>query len=104
MIFYVVQPSTNEDLLEALSILSTYHVHMQVFTNQGDWLNGGYFIVTSIDDGDKEDDYRTSEICFQMTFHQDGSKHRCDHCRAMDETDEGSCGHLTFNKVIVPAF
>ncbi len=92
---FVIKPDNAVDWQHAVLMLSYYMVKMEAFSD-GDNMDSAYMIVRKC--GDKDEQLRLAEMCFQMNWHQVGSL--CPHCS--DDLD--SCGHLTFNRPIIPAF
>ena len=89
---FAIKPENPDDWQHAMFILSTYFVKIESYSNEED-ADTTYIIVR----GD-QDQVRLAEMAFQMNWHQVGA--RCPHC----SPDLDTCGHLTFNKPINPAF
>jgi hypothetical protein len=94
--FYIV-PENKEDLIEALGILSFYHVAAVSYIAEPDDLDTIYLAIIPdhYDHEEGDDDVGLAESAFQMNWHQGG---KCPEC-----TDE-ICGCMVFTKPIKPAF
>ena len=103
---FVIKPEKDGDWVDAMFILSHYHALVGFYSN-AESPNTVYMVVQpdedrSKDKEDAENQLYLAEMCFQMNWHQYGTK-LCPHC--IDHADKfDTCGHLTFSKPVNPAF
>lgn len=89
--FYIV-PKDAEALMEAMKILSYYHVAAEAYSDDGENL---HLAIIPDHYESEDDDVGLAEMAFQMNFHQGG---KCPECT------EQPCGCMVFTKPIKPAF
>jgi hypothetical protein len=89
--FFIV-PKTPEDLMEAMKLLSNYHVAAESYLDNADNL---YLSIIHDHYESEDDDVRLAEMAFQMNWHQGGE---CPECT------EQPCGCMVFTKPIKFAF
>jgi hypothetical protein len=110
---FVIHPENAADWQHAMFILSHYRdLYCELFSDAEE-ASSTYMVVSDTEPGFEWPDgmdttaaqnLRLAEMAFQMNWHQKGG-HRCVHCDALPEPlQEETCGHLTFNKIINPAF
>jgi hypothetical protein len=103
---FIIQPANPAEWQSAMFMLSYYHVYIELYSD-GENQESTYMVVsTPGTDGEQE---RLAEMCFQMNWHQKGNL--CPHCTKQDtdgtsddDVSDDVCGHLTFDKLIKPAF
>jgi len=114
---FVIYPENAADWQHAMFILSHYKGLSCELFSDAEEASSTYMVVDAIPPGfvmateEEElkvyDNLRMVEMALQMNWHQkDGHiSGRCIHCDALPEPlREETCGHLTFNKPIKPAF
>ena len=130
--FFVVKPISLIEWQHAMFILSYYHVDIAAFSNGDDPLST-YMVVGAIhpkserikgQDINPQEQLRLAEMAFQLNWHQVGNL--CPHCHCTEvdvcascvvnyscddvrgdcgvKAGPTTCGHLTFNRPIIPAF
>jgi hypothetical protein len=107
---FVIHPENPSDWANAMFIMSYYkELHCEMFSD-GENDETAYMVVSAAPPGydlpsdEALNNLRMAEMAFQMNWHQK-SHFRCGHCDALpDPLREKTCGHLTFNKIINPAF
>lgn len=92
-----------DDVRHAMLILSYYHVMSEVYSD-GENPDSCYMVVKAnpIMGDHQQDALRMAEMAFQMNHRQVGMI--CPHCKADDDYDERTCGHLTFTTFINTSF
>ncbi len=97
---FVIMPKSPVDWQQAMFMLSYYHVGCKLYSD-GEDAGSTYMVVGDMDEGwsqEDEDNLALAEMCFQMNWHQVGTK--CPHCANDKEDGEQTCGHLTFSHLI----
>lgn len=100
MFCLMINAMSRDELMEAMFILSYYHVNINTYSN-GESAESTYMVVSAIDtdhpgqERDAQEDLRMAEMAFQMNFRQHGNL--CLHCEDEEDT---TCGHLTFTNKI----
>ena len=90
--FYIV-PEKPEHFVEALKLLSYYHVAAESYSDDGE--NMYLAIIHDHYEPADDNDVYLAEMAFMMAWHQGG---KCPEC-----TDQ-PCGCMVFTKPIIPAF
>ncbi len=113
---FVIYPENAADWQHAMFIMSHYKdLYCELFSDAEE-ASSTYLVVVDtttvfewpdVMETTAANNLRCAEMTFQMNWHQKGGHvfGRCVHCDAMPEPlQEETCGHLTFNKPINPAF
>jgi len=108
---FVIYPRDAADWQHAMFILSHYRDLSCELFSDAEEASSTYMVVDAIPPGfvmpteEQNHNLRMVEMAFQMNWHQASDKLRCIHCDALPEPlQEETCGHLTFNRIINPAF
>ncbi len=101
---FCIKPKNPGDWYHAMLILTQYSVACVPLANSEDPNTMHMSVREDIplfgetDGVEEQEQLRLAEMAFQMSWHQVGKV--CPYCEGEVET----CGHLTFNKPINPAF
>ncbi len=89
---FMITPESSEFWVEALALLSNYHVAGTTYMDNND--PDTMYMAVINDHFESDDDVGLAEMAFQMNWHQSG---KCPECADI-------CGHMVFTKPIKPAF
>ena len=107
---FVIHPENPAEWANAMFIMSYYKdLYCELFSD-GEHQESAYMVVSESAPGfdlptdESISNLRLAEMAFQINWRQKPG-FRCEHCDALPEPlQEETCGHLTFNKMIIPAF
>ena len=99
---FIIKPTSLIDLHSALLLCSSYKVNTHIYSDNGKPETLEVHVTANEESDDPESSLRLCEFAFQINFHQSG-KYICSKClREIEKSGNGNgtCGHLTFTRLI----